>query len=202
MSVNNIQFTKTEIIILKFIFKHFKERYNARKIAKKLDLNHAHTNKLCNLLSKKNLLTKKYIGNSIYYKFKYNDEFAIGFIRYILSLEINYFPKWHKVLLYNLNKFNDLIEFGCIFGSSIVNSNFNDIDVFLIYDKKNVKKIKNIKKEIMVSGLVDKPIRYVEITSLDFDKNIDDPIFYNIFSKNIIFYNPKKYVELVIKWLN
>ena len=104
--------------------------------------------------------------------------------------------------MYNLNKFNDLIEFGCIFGSSIVNSNFNDIDVFLIYDKKNVKKIKNIKKEIMVSGLVDKPIRYVEITSLDFDKNIDDPIFYNIFSKNIIFYNPKKYVELVIKWLN
>lgn len=200
MDVKNIQFTRIEIRILKFIFKHFKDRHNARQIARILSINHAHVNKLCNSLKNKNLLLKEEIGNSIYYRFNYDNELALKFMEYLLSLESKEFPNWLKVLLHNLNKFKKLIKFGCVFGSSIKNSKYNDIDVMLVYDKKKAKEINKIKGEIRKSGLVEKPIRYVEVTEKDILKNKDDKVFYSILSDNLIFHNPSKYLE-VIKWL-
>ena len=59
MAVKNIQFTKIEIQIAKYLFKHYKDRYNARQLSKILNINHAHANKLCNLLANKHLLLKR-----------------------------------------------------------------------------------------------------------------------------------------------
>ncbi|MCK5283826.1 MAG: hypothetical protein KAK00_10595 [Nanoarchaeota archaeon] len=198
MSANNIQFTKIEIKILKYIFKHFKDRYNARQLAKTLSLNHANINKLCNLLKEKNLLSKEEIGNSIYYRFNYEEELALKFIEYLLSLETKEVPGWLTVLVYNLDKFKEHIELGCIFGSSIESSKYNDIDVLLIYDKKKTADVNKIKNEIRKSELVEKPIRYLEITEKDIEKNKDNKVFYNILSENIIFHNPKKYIEVIM----
>ena len=200
MYVNNIQFTKIEIQILKFIFKHFRDRYNARQIARILSLNHAHVNKLCNSMAEKDLLLKEEIGNSIYYKFDYDNELALKFIEYLLSLEEKESPKWLNVLMYNLSKFKKHISFGCVFGSSIKSSKYNDIDVLLMYDKKKTKEVNKIKNEIRKAELVEKPIRYMEITEKDILKNKENKVFYGILSENIIFYNPSKYME-VIKWL-
>jgi predicted transcriptional regulator len=203
MSVKNIQdlnFTKIEIKILKYVFKHYNERYNARQLARTLSLNHANVNKLCNSLVQKNLLIKEEIGNSIYYDFKYNDKLATKFIEYILSMEINEFPKHLQVLLHNLKKFNEHISIGCIFGSSIKSTNYNDIDVLLIYDKKKSPMIEKIKSEIIKSELVEKPINYVEITEKNTLENKENKAFQSIISDNLIFYNPTKYIE-VIKWL-
>ncbi len=197
MSAENIQFTKIEIRILKFIFKHYKDKYNARQIAKILSINHAHANNLCNSLAEKNLLKKEEMGNSIYYTFDYNDELALEFIKYILSLEPKAFPKWLAVLAYNLNKFKDHIKFGCVFGSSIKSDKFNDIDVLLIYDKKKAQEVKRIKDEIRKSELIEKPIRYVDITERDILKNKNDKVLYSILSENIIFHNPSKYIEVI-----
>ena len=66
MTVNNIQFTQIEIRITKYLFKHYNNKLNARQLARILNINHAHANKLCNLLTEKLLLTKEAIGNSIY----------------------------------------------------------------------------------------------------------------------------------------
>ncbi len=197
MSAKNIQFTKTEIKILKYIFKHYKDRHNARQLARLLSLNHAHVNKLCNLLNQKNLLLKEEIGNSIYYKFDYDNEMALKFIEYLLSLELKEFPKWLFVLLHSLNKFKKHIKFGCVFGSSIKNSKYNDIDVLLMYDKKKSADVSKIKKEIRKSELVEKPIRYVEITEKDVQKSREEKVFYSIFSENLIFHNPSKYVGVI-----
>ena len=202
MSGKNIQelnFTKTEIKILKHIFKHYKDRYNARQIAKELSLNHAHINDLCNALEKKNLLVREEIGNSIYYQFDYANKLALNFIEYLLSLEIKEFPKYLKVLLHSLSKFNEHIQLGLVFGSSIKSSKYNDIDVLLIYDKKKSQSINKIKEDIRKSELVEKPIRYVEISEKDLIKNKDNKIFYSIISENLIFHNSSKYIE-VIKW--
>ncbi len=198
MSAKNIQelnFTKIEIKILKYIFKHYKDRYNARQIARILSLNHAHVNKLCNSLMQKNLLLKEEIGNSIYYNFDYDNDLALKFIEYLLSLEPKEFPKWLQVLSHSLNKFQKHIKFGCVFGSSIKSSRYNDIDVFLVYDKKKSHDITKIKNEIRKSELVEKPIRYVDVTEKDILKNKEDKVFYSIFSENIIFYQPSKYIE-------
>ena len=200
MCVNNIQFTKIEIQLLKYIFKHFRDRYNARQIARILSLNHAHVNKLCNSMAEKDLLLKEEIGNSIYYKFDYDNELALNFIEYLLSLEEKETPNWLSVLRYNLSKFKKHISFGCVFGSSIKSSKYNDIDVLLMYDKKKTKEVNKIKNEIRKAELVEKPIRYMEITEKDILKNKENKVFYGILSENIIFYNPSKYME-VIKWL-
>ena len=199
MAVNNIQFTKIEIQIAKYLFKHYRDRYNARQLARILNINHAHTNKLCNVLAGKKLLVKEEIGNSAFFSYEYDNKLAIKFMEYTLSLEEKEFPKWLSVLSHSLKKFKDYIEVGLIFGSSINTKDFNDIDVLLMYDMKKSKDIKKIKDEVRKSELVEKPIRYVDIAENDILLNKEDKIFYNILSESLVFHNPEKYVEVIKK---
>jgi len=199
MAVRNIQFTRIEIQIAKYLFKHYKEKYNARQLARILNINHAHANKLCNLLTNKKLLIREEIGNSVFFSYEYNDKLAIKFIEYILSLEEKEFPKWLSILAHSLKKFKDNIEMGLVFGSSINARDFNDVDVLLMYNIKKSKDIKKIKDEIRKSELVEKPIRYVDITEKDILLNKEDTIFYNMLSENLVFHNPEKYAEVVRK---
>ena len=199
MAVKNIQFTKIEIQIAKYLFKHYKDRYNARQLSKILNINHAHANKLCNLLVDKKLLVREEIGNSVFFSYGYNNKLAIKFMEYTLSLEEKQLPKWLSVFSYNLKKFNDHIEMALVFGSSINTKDFNDVDVLLLYDIEKSKDIKRIKDEIRKSELIEKPIRYIEITEKDILLNKGDKIFYNMLSENLVFHNPEKYVEIVKK---
>lgn len=200
MAVNNIQFTKIEIQITKYLFKHYKDKYNARQLARLLDINHAHANKLCNLLADKKLLVREEIGNSVYFSYDYNNDLAIKFIEYLLSMEEKDFPEWIMVLLHSLNRFKPYIQLGLVFGSSIKTKNFHDIDILLMYKTNKLKDIKKIKDEIRCSELVEQPIRYVDITEKDILLNKDNKIFYNILSDSLVFYNPEKYVEVIKKW--
>ena len=88
---------------------------------------------------------------------------------------------------------------GLIFGSSIKTKDFNDVDILLMYDAKKSNDIKKIKDEIRKSELVEKPIRYVDISEKDILLNKEDKVFYNILSESLIFHNPGKYVEVVRK---
>lgn len=199
MTVNSIQFTGLELKIIAYLFKHYNEKYNARQLARLMKINHAHTNKLCGLLEKKQLLTKEVAGNAIFFSFNYENKLAIKFIQYTLSLEEKQFPKWLVIALHNLKKFNKSIEIGLVFGSAIKNNNFNDIDVLLMYDRKKTKEINKIKKEIRTSQIIEQPIRYVDITEKDLEANKTNKIFYNIISDCLIFHNAEKYVEMVKK---
>ena len=89
MAVHSIQFTKIEIQIASHLFKHYKEKYNARQLARILNINHAHANKLCNLLTLKKLLKKENVGSSIYFSFDYKNNKALKFMEYILSAKRN-----------------------------------------------------------------------------------------------------------------
>jgi len=199
MAVNNIQFTKIEIQIAKYLFKHYKDRYNARQLSRLLNINHAHANKLCNILADKKLLIKEEIGNSAFFSYQYDNKLAIKFMEYMLSLEEKEFPKWLNVLSHNLKKFKDHIGMGVVFGSSIKARDFNDIDVLLIYDTKKSNDIKKIKDEIRKSELVEKPIRYADIDEKDILLNKEDKIFYNMLSESLVFHNPEKYVGVIRK---
>ena len=199
MAVNNIQFTRIEIRIAKYLFKHYNDRYNARQLARILNINHAHANKLCNILADKQLLTKEKIGNSVFFSYEYGNKLAIKFMEYMLSLEEKEFPKWLSVLSHSVKKFKDCIEMGLVFGSSIKIKDFNDIDVLLMYNAEKSKDVKKIKDEIRKSELVETPIRYVDIAERDILLNKEDKIFYNILSESLVFHNPEKYVEVVRK---
>ncbi|MBI2673077.1 hypothetical protein HYX19_02345 [Candidatus Woesearchaeota archaeon] len=199
MAVNNIQFTKIEIQIAKYLFKHFKYRYNARQLARILGINHSHANKLCNLLANKRLLVREEIGNSVFFSYEYDNKLAIKFMEYMLSLEEKEFPKWLSVLSHSLKKFKYGIEMGLVFGSAIKAGDFNDIDVLLMYDAEKSKDIKKIKDEIRKSELVEKPIRYIDVDEKDIFLNKENKVFYNILSENLIFYNPERYVAVVRK---
>ncbi len=199
MAVNNIHFTKIEIRIAKYLFKHYKDRYNPRQLAQILNTNHAHTNKLCNLLADKKLLIKENMGNSVFFSYEYGNKLAIKFMEYLLSLEEEEFPKWLSVLSHSLKKFKDYIEMGLVFGSSIKTRGFNDIDVLLMYDAEKSKDIKRIKDDIRKSELVEKPIRYLDITENDIFQNKEDKIFHSIVADSLIFHNPEKYAEIIKK---
>ncbi len=197
MAVHGIQFTQIELQITSYLFKHYKEKYNARQLARILNINHAHANKLCNLLALKNLLKKEDIGSSIYFSFNYGHPLALKFMSYVLSLDEMLFPKWLLVVLHSLKKFKGAIILGAVFGSSIKNTSFNDVDVLLVYDNKKVKQIKQIKDEIRKSQLIEQPIRYVDITEKDIFLNKENKVFYNVLSDNLLFYNAEKYVEVI-----
>ena len=199
MAVNNIHFTKIEIQIAKYLFKHYKDRYNARQLARILDINHARANKLCNVLAGKQLLIKEEIGNSAFFSYEYDNKLAIKFMEYMLSLEDKEFPTWLSILSHTLKKFKGYIEMGLVFGSSVKTRDFNDIDVLLMYDAEKSRDINKIKDEIRKSGLVEKPIRYVDIAEKDILLNKEDKIFYSILSESLVFHNPEKYVEMVRK---
>ncbi len=199
MDVTNIQFTRIEIQIAKYLFKHYVDRYNSRQLARVLNINHAHANKLCKLLVDKNILVRENIGNSTSFSYNYNNKLAIKFIEYMLSLEDKEVPKWLGVLLHSLKMFNNIIEMGLVFGSSVKTKNFNDIDILLMYGAKMFRNVKKIKDEIRKSELVEKPIRYVDITEKDILLNKENKVFYNILSEGLVFYNPEKYVEMILK---
>ncbi|MEK6928085.1 MAG: hypothetical protein AABX11_06660 [Nanoarchaeota archaeon] len=201
MDVNNIQFTRIEIRIAKFMFKHFKERYNSRQLANVLDINHAHANKLCNSLNEKGILFREEIGNSVYFSYNYDNAMAVKFANYLFSLEERGFPKWLAVVMHGLEKFKPFIKMGLVFGSSVQHKDFNDIDVLLMYDKSKTHDIERIKNEIRKSHLIEKPIRYLEITEKDIVLNKEDKIFYNILSNNLVFYNSDKYLEVIANCL-
>ncbi len=199
MSVKNIQFTKIEIRIAKYLFKHYRDAYNARQLARILRINHAHANKLCNLLADKNLLVRKEMGNSVFFSYEYDNKLAMKFMEYLVSMEEKEFPKWLSVLLHSLKRFTDYLEFGVVFGSSIKTKDFNDVDVLLVYDADKSKDVKRMKEEIRKSGLFEKPIRYVDVTEKDILLNKEDKIFYNMLSESLVFHNPEKYAEAVKK---
>src|SRR3989338_7328214 len=199
MDANNIQFTKLEMQIVKYLFKHYKERFNARQLAKTLDINHAHANKLCGHLEKKNLLKKEAIGNAVYFSFKYEEKLAIKFMEYLLSLEEKEFPKWLSVVLHELKKFKECIILGLIFGSSIKNDKFNDIDVVLVYEKNKIKEVNRIKEGIRNAHLIEQPIRYVDMTEKDMLLNKDNKVCYRMILDNLIFYNAQEYVKVIRK---
>lgn len=199
MAVNNIHFTKMEIRIAKYVFKHFKGRYNPRQLARILNINHAHANKLCNLLADKGLLSKEEIGNAAFFSYAHDNLLSIKFIEYIVGLEEKEFPEWLSVVCHNLKKFKGIIEMGIVFGSSIKTKDFNDVDVLLMYPPEKSKDVKKIKDEIRKSGLVEKPVRYVDIAEKDILSNKEDKIFYNILSESLVFHNPEKYVEVIRK---
>jgi|SRR3989338_5922780 len=199
MVANNIQFTKIEVQIAKYLFKHYKDRYNARQLARILNVNHSHASKLCNILADKKLLVKEDIGNSTFFSYRYDNKLAIKFMEYMLSLEENDFPKWLSALSHSLKKLNGCIEMGLVFGSSVKTKDFNDVDILLMYNSEKAKDVKKIKDGIRKSELVEKPIRYVDITEKDILQNKENKIFYNMLSGSVVFNNPEKYVEIVRK---
>ena len=140
MDVKNIHFTKIELQIVKYFFRHYKDRFNSRQLAKLLDVNHAHANNLCNSLVKKLLLKKEEIGNAAYFSFDYDRTLAMKFMEYLLALEEVEFPSWLSVVVHNLKKFNEHITMGLVFGSSIKKNTFNDVDVLLVYKKNKARK--------------------------------------------------------------
>ncbi|MBI5389300.1 hypothetical protein HZB01_02885 [Candidatus Woesearchaeota archaeon] len=197
MAAKNIQFTPLELQIATYLFKHCKDKHNPRQLAKLLQVNHAHANKLCNQLAAKQILQKESIGNAVYYSYNYNNELALKFMEYVLSLEETEFPKSLLVLRHHLQKFKPFIQLGLVFGSSINSQKFNDIDILLMYTPSKAKKIAEIKDEIRQSQLIEQPIRYVDIAEKDIAKNKEDKVFYSIISDCIIFHNPGKYVEVI-----
>jgi len=61
------------------------------------------------------------------------------------------------------------------------------------------KEEEKIKEEIRISQLLEKPIRYAEITEKDILLNKEDKVFYSIMSDNLVFHNPEKYAEMIKK---
>lgn len=199
MVADNIQFTKIEIRVARYLFKHYKGKHNPRQLARILNINHANANKLCKLLADKGLLVKEGISNSVIFSYNYENKLAIKFMEYLLSLEDKEFPDWLTVTLHSLKKFSGVIELGIVFGSSVKTKDFHDIDVLLMYDKDKSRAVKKIKDEIRKSGLIEKPIRYTDMTEKDIASNKEDKIFYSILSESLVFYNPEKYVETIRK---
>ncbi len=98
-------------------------------------------------------------------------------------------------LQHKLEEFKD-IRIGAVFGSAIKRTDYNDIDIILVYEPENAEKIRKIKDSIRRSQLIKKPIRCVDMTEQDILDNKDDPVIQNMLSDNIIFKGAEEYARL------
>ena len=168
-----------------------------RELAKKLNRNHAYITKSCKELKNKNILTEKIIGKNNVMHFNYENNQAINFVSYLLSLEKDIIPEWLTVIKYNLEKFNQHVDMTILFGSSTYSKKYNDIDVLLVYNKRKKKDMDLIKLEIRKISTISKPIRYTEITLEDINKNLEKLTMYNMLTNNIIIHGSEKYIEVI-----
>ena len=200
INIFNLSFSKTELALITHFFKHYKEELNARQIARTIGINHAHSYKLCSELEKKRLLKKRVLGTMTYYSFFYEDPYAIKFMEYVLSLENMNSKKHIQVIEHVLREFSDYTKIMLLFGSAVHSKNYRDIDVLLMYEKKNKAKIAKIKENIRAEGLLEKPVHYVDMSFDDLEKNKNNPVFYPMLSNNIILQHAAAYAK-VIAWL-
>ena len=153
-------------IVLK-LFKDFTMDYNSSSIAKVLDKTRVGTFKALNSLEKDSIVKGRNLGKARFYKISLEDEYARKNVETLLMEEAKSYTRWKD----ELNELFRLTHIVILFGSIIRNEEkANDIDLLLVFDKKNNNKVNQFIKE--KNQLLIKKLHPIKQTRDDLRKNI------------------------------
>jgi predicted nucleotidyltransferase len=180
-------------IVLK-LFKDFKTEYNPSTIAKVLGKTRVGTFKALNSLESDSIVTGRTLGKARFYKINLVDEYARKNVETLLMEEAKKYPRW-KDELHELFEFTEIVV---LFGSIIRNEEkAHDIDVLIVFDKKNNSKINGFIKE--KNQLLIRRLHPIKQTEEDLKKNIqkEDKIILSAIKEGIILQGYDKMIELI-----
>jgi len=153
-------------IVLK-LFKDFTIDYNSSSIAKVLNKTRVGTFKALNSLEKDSIVKGRILGKARFYRINLEDEYARKNVETLLMEEAKSYTRWKD----ELNELFRLTHIVILFGSIIRNEEkANDIDLLLVFDKKNNNKINQFIKE--KNQLLIKKLHPIKQTRDDLRKNI------------------------------
>jgi len=189
-----IELTKKKQEALLLIYKDMTNFYNANSLSKELEITQVGTMKILKGFEKSNILVSKKIGKSIIYKINIEEEFVQKLISFVLINEASGYLRW-KDEFKLLHKKARIILF---YGSASRNySQAKDIDVFLVLDKKDIRKAnKEINK---IRNILPKKLHVIKATKEDLLRNIKESnkSMIEIIKTAIVLYGYDEYMEIV-----
>ncbi|PIO08736.1 hypothetical protein COT47_01130, partial [Candidatus Woesearchaeota archaeon CG08_land_8_20_14_0_20_43_7] len=139
--------TSSEIKATLRILKDLKTRYNANNLSKELGMTPMGTLKMLKRLHNQGILKPELIGKSTYYSVYLKSNYAKDFARFILQKEAEESVPRIKRWITELRCFGETATIGILFGSVTRSERYNDVDMVLVYDAKDNRKINEMLKE-------------------------------------------------------
>ena len=189
--------TENEMKVMLRLFRDINTWYNANNLAKQMGISAMGVLKIVRRLKKENILKYRQEGRRKYYYINYDNQYAKDYLNFLLKKEAEESIPRVKVWMRELNHFNNLIDIGIIFGSVIRNDKYNDVDIVMVYNEKDNKKVMDLVKERNI--LTTKKIHPIRQTINDLKKNIKkgDKVILNALKSGIVGIGHEKFVEVM-----
>ncbi|MBI4918394.1 winged helix-turn-helix transcriptional regulator [archaeon] len=164
-----VHISENELKTLNFLVRHFTEKYSINELAKKVGITPKGLHKLLKRLEKNNIVTPEKLANAVFYKINFSSDLARK------SAELSLFEDiklpYARVQAKDFDSLREFVLAAVLFGSVLEKGEkAGDIDVLLVFDKKNYLKVK---KELeKIQSLKPKHIHLVMQTSQDLINNL------------------------------
>lgn len=172
-----------------------KEEYNSRNISKLVGVSHVGAYKILKNLEKRKIVTSRQIGKAIIYSINKENSIALKEIELDLMLEAEEKQRW----LEEFKALKSEAKFVILFGSAIRNEKeAKDIDLLVVAEKNNLKKIKNSLYE--KNNLMIKKIHPIIQTENEFKQDLKNKnkVLLEIIKTGIILYGQNNFIEDII----
>ena len=189
--------TSNEMKIILKLFKDFNSRYNANSLSKEIGITPMGTLKILKKLYNQKILKQEYMGKAIFYSIDFDSDYAKSYIKFLLQKEAQESIPRVKRWISELRKLEQDAEIGILFGSVLRYKEFNDVDTLLVIKEKNLKKLKELIKEINIINT--KAVHPIWQTIEDIKKNIlkEDKVVLESLKRGIVLFGYDRFVEVV-----
>ena len=169
--------TSNEMMFVLNILKSPETNYNANSMAKVLGISRMGALKIARKLEKENIILSKELGKAKFYSLNLGSDYVREYVKFLLKSEAEHAHPYVKVWIEDIIKIKSA-DAAILFGSVLRKyKEAGDIDVMLIIDSKNYKKVQS---EIHgIDELNTKKIHPLYQTKEDFIKNLkkeDQPL--------------------------
>ena len=162
--------TNNEMMFMLSIFKSPESKYNANNLAKLIGISRMGALKIAKKLESEGIISSQEFGRAKFYRLNINDDYVKQYIRFLLKREAKQAHPYVRVWIDEIRKIKSA-DAAILFGSVLRKfKDAGDIDVVLILNEKNYKKVKNEILEVNEIGT--KKIHALFQTTKDFIGNI------------------------------
>ena len=161
--------TSNEMKLVLRIAKDVSRDFNANNLAEEVGLTAMGALKILKKLEKQGILKSRRLGRASFYKPDYDNNYARGFLRFLLQKEAEEAPARVKRWVTEARKLSEAAEIVVVFGS-ILEKDGVDVDVLVVLKPGGRGKLEDQLKELNMINI--KRIHPVKQTPADFTKNI------------------------------
>lgn len=162
--------TAKEMNLVLAIFKSPEKAYNANSISKKIGVTPMGALKIMKRLEKQGILKSRAMGKAVFYKINFESQYARDYLVFLLKREGEQSSPYTKRWLNDIKKIKNA-DIAILFGSVLEKkSKANDIDILLVTEQKNFKKLKKEVEDI--NKISEQKIHPIYQTMKDLKDNI------------------------------